>query len=110
MTRTRLLLTLLVLAILLRLFPDRAALIEQVAVGGAALYCTLWLGSRFLRRYRARRQGEILAAADAAEYRDYERALADIRARMEESSPQFQIEVSALHERHREMLVRKFGL
>lgn len=109
MTRTRFLLTLLLVAILLRLFPDRSAFIEQVAVGGAALYCLIWLGSRFLGRYRLRRQQDRLAAADAAEYRDYERELADIRARTDESSPQFQVELSALHERHRDMLTRKFG-
>ena len=109
MTRTRFLLTLLVVAVLLRVFPDRSALVERAALGAVALYSLIWLGSRFWGQQRARRQRDRRTAADAQQYREYERELADIRARIDESSPQYQVELNALHDRHRDMLGRKFG-
>ena len=109
MTRTRFLLTLLVVVILLQLFPDKSATVERLAVIGVALYALIWLGSRFLTVYRSRRQKARLAASDEEEYRTYESELAAIRARTDPASLEYRNELSALHDKHREMLTRKFG-
>ena len=109
MTRTRFLLTLLVVVVLLQLFPDKSATVEWVAVIGVALYSLIWLGSRYLAQYRGRRRKAELAAADEEEYRNYERELASIRARTDSASQEYKDELSALHDRHRDMLARKFG-
>lgn len=109
MTRTRFLLSLLVVVVLLQLFPDRSATVERVAVIGVALYSLIWLGSRYRARYRESRRKARLAEADAQEYRSYESELASIRARIDPASPEYAGELSALHDRHREMLARKFG-
>ena len=118
MNRTRFLLVLLVLVVLLQRFPDKSRLIEAVAVGGVALYCVLWAGSRYLAQLREQRRQAARAAADDEEYRCYESELASIRAKYEPdresgetdaASQEYKDELSALHDRHRDMLDRRFG-
>lgn len=117
MNRTRFLLALLVMVVLLRLFPDKSPAIEAVAVGGAALYCLLWAGSRYLAQLRARRRQAAQAAADDEEYRCYECELASIRSQYDpdrdageaDASQAYKDALSALHDRHRDMLTRRFG-
>ena len=118
MTRTRFLLALLVVVILLQLYPDKSRAIEGVAVGGIALYCLLWAGSRYLAQFRVQRRQAALAAADDAEYRRYESELASIRAKhdphrdaneADAASQEYKDELTALYDRHRDMLNRRFG-
>ncbi|MDP8985609.1 MAG: hypothetical protein M3N97_11335 [Pseudomonadota bacterium] len=118
MTRTRLLVALLVMVILLQLFPDRAAVIKLVAVGAGALYALGWA----LAKYRAQRRTKAALAAqeaaDAEEYRQYEMELRALRekhdphgegADLDAVTPEYRAELSALHDRHEAMLNRKFG-
>jgi hypothetical protein len=116
--RTRFLLALLVVVVFLQLFPDKSRVIEAVAVGGVALYCLLWAGSRYLAQFRDQRQKAALAAADGEEYRHYESELTSIRAKHDPhrdaneadvASQEYKDELSALHDRHRDMLNRRFG-
>jgi hypothetical protein len=106
------------MVVLLRLFPDKSRAIEAVAVGGVALYCLLWAGSRYLAQLRAQRRQAARAAADDEEFRCYECELASIRAKYDPNrdageadaaSQEYKDELSALHDKHQDMLNRRFG-
>jgi hypothetical protein len=118
MTRTRLLLVILVLVVLIQVFPDRTALIEMLMVGGTALYCAVWAARTYIRRFKQAVKLKALAASDDAEYRQYTLELQSIRAKYDpvrdlddptSISQEYKDELSALHDRHEVMLQRKFG-
>lgn len=118
MSRTRLLLALLVVVVLIQIYPDRAGVIEMMAVGGAALLCSAWATVKGYAHFKARRLRAVQEAADAEEYRRYEIELDTIRAKYDPhrdltdpaSIPQeYKDQLSALHDRHEAMLTRKFG-
>ena len=120
MNRTRLLVALLVVVILLQLFPEKTAIIELVAVSAGALYCLSWAISRYVAQYqkRAAQAAQDAADADADEYRQYEMELDSIRAKYDPNgnltdptsiSQEYKDELSALHDKHETMLTRKFG-
>jgi hypothetical protein len=118
MTRTRLLLALLVLVVLLQLFPDRAGPIKLVAVCAGTVYFAAVMGAKYRARRRESLARAAQEAADEAEYRRYRSELDAIRARHDPHrdlgdptsiSADYRDELSALHDRHQEMLNRKFG-
>lgn len=118
MTRTRILLFLLAMVVLMQLFPDRAGTIEVVAVTGGGLCCLAWAANRFLARRRLEAANAAQAAADEEEYRHYKSALDMLRATHEplrdwndptSITPEYQGALAALHDKHEAMLTRKFG-
>jgi hypothetical protein len=117
-SRTRVLLALLVVVVLIQIYPDRAGVIEMMAVGGAALLCSAWATLKGYAHFKAKRLRAVQEAADAEEYRQYAVELDAIRAKYDPhrdltdpaSIPQeFKDELSALHDKHEAMLTRKFG-
>ena len=118
MNRTRILLVILGMVILLQIYPDRATLIELVAIGGGGLYAAAWYIANTRARYKRQAAQAAQAAADDREYQLYRRDLDAIRARFDPGrdllepasiTPEYQHELDVLHERHRDMLTRKFG-
>ena len=116
--RTKILMALLVLVILVQVFPDRAARIELAGVVAGAVYFAIWGALRLLSAQRTRRAAAVLEAADAAEYQQYKAQLDAIRARhatghepgdLTSISPELQADLNALHDKHEAMLTRKFG-
>jgi len=116
--RTRILLALLVLVVLLQLFPDKAALIKLVAVSAGALYVLVWAGGTYLAKRKLKSAVAAQLAADDEEYRQYKMELDVIRAKYDPHrdlneptsiSPEYRDELSALHHKHQAMLDRKFG-
>jgi hypothetical protein len=117
-SRTRLLVALLVVVVLIQIYPDRAGVIELLAVGGAALYSLAWALSRGYAQYKAKSLRAAQEAADAEEYRQYEMELDAIRGEYDPHrdladpasiSQEYKDALSALHDRHEAMLTRKFG-
>jgi hypothetical protein len=117
-SRTRLLVVLLVFVVLVQVFPEKTGAIEIVAVVGAALYCVAWGTSRYRAQYKKKRMQEAQDAADDQEYRQYKTELDSIRAKYDPNrdltdpdsiSQQYKDELSALHDKHEDMLTRKFG-
>jgi hypothetical protein len=113
-----LLVALLILVVMLQLFPGQATLIKAVAVGTGALYFAATGGARFRawRRETAARAAQ--EAADAEEYRRYREELDVLRAKFDplrdlddptSISPDYRTALDALHDRHQDMLCRKFG-
>jgi hypothetical protein len=116
--RTRILVALLIMVILMQLFPDRAGAIERVFIVGGGLYFLAWAAARFLAQHKRQRTEAAQSAADEAQYQEYKRELDAIRATHDPSrdlndptsiSPEYQAALSALHDKHQEMLARKFG-
>jgi hypothetical protein len=116
--RTRILIALLVLVVLLQLFPERAALIKLVWVSAAALYVLIWAGAKFSAKYKLKSAETAQMADDDEEYRRYKTELDEIRAKYDPHrdltdptsiSPEYRDELSALHDKHQAMLGRKFG-
>jgi hypothetical protein len=118
MTRTRLLVWILALAVLIQVFPDKAPRIEVFAVIAAVIYCTAWVIPKFLSRRRSQAAQAALAGADEKDYLQYVAELNAIRAKYDPHrdlddptsiSPEYQVEITALLDRHDAMLKRKFG-
>ena len=116
--RTRILVGLLIMVILMQLFPDKAGAIEKVAIVGGGLYFLAWAAVRFLAQHKGRTAEAAQSAADEAEYLAYKRDLDIIRATYDPSrdlndptaiSPEHQAALSVLHDKHQDMLARKFG-
>lgn len=116
--RTRILLALLCMVVMLQLFPGQAALIKLVAVSAGGLWCVAWAGSTYMTRRKQRLAEAAQAAADASEYQQYKAELDAIRARHDPHrdlteptsiSPEYAGELAALHDKHQAMLDRKFG-
>jgi hypothetical protein len=116
--RTRILVALLVMVVLMQLFPERAGAIERVAIVAGGLYFLAWTAVRFLAQHKRQGAEAAQSAADEAEYQDYKRELDAIRAIHDPSrdlndptsiSPEYQADLTALHDKHQDMLVRKFG-
>ena len=106
------------MVILMQLFPEKAGAIEEVAIVGGGLYFLAWAAVRFLAQHKRRAAEAARLAADEAEYQEYKRELDVIRAAYDPTrdlsdptsiSPQFQAALSALHDKHQDMLARKFG-
>jgi Skp family chaperone for outer membrane proteins len=117
-TRTRLLVALLVLVVLLQLFPQKAALLKLAAVGAGVIYFAAWGGAKYLAHYRIKSADAAQTAADDIEYGQYQAELEEIRDRYDPDrnaddpaaiSPDYRDALSALHDRHQSMLGRKFG-
>ncbi|HEY3659397.1 MAG TPA: hypothetical protein VGL34_30855 [Steroidobacteraceae bacterium] len=118
MNRTRFLVVLLLVVVLIQLFPGKAGTIELVAVGAGILYYLTWATLKFLAEYKKKSAQAAQAAADEQEYREYKTELDSIRAKYNAnrdwdeltSIPQeCKDELSTLHDRHQAMLTRKFG-
>jgi Tfp pilus assembly protein PilN len=118
LNRTRILLVILVMVALIQIYPDRASLIEGVAIVGGGLYAVAWYAANARARYKRLAAESAQAAADDREYRSYREELDAIRARFDPDralgeptamSADYQKELDVLHERHRNMLSRKFG-
>jgi hypothetical protein len=116
--RTRILVALLVVVILMQLFPEKAGVIQRVAIVGGGLYFLAWAAVRFLAQHKRRAAEAAQSVADEAEYQEYKRELDVIRATHDPTrdlgdptsiSPEYQAALSALHDKHQDMLARKFG-
>lgn len=117
-SRTRILVALVVVVALIQIYPDRAAIVEVLAVIGAVVYFGVWAGVTFLRHRRQRTTLSRQAAADEEEYQRYRSALDAIRARHDPHrdlndptriSQDYKDDLAALHDRHEALLARKFG-
>ena len=117
-SRTRILVALLVVVALIQIYPDRAAIVELLAVIGAAVYFAVWAGVTFLRHQRQQTALSRQSAADEEEYQRYRSALDAIRAHHDPQrdlndptsiAQEYKDDLAALHDRHQEMLARKFG-
>ncbi len=119
MNRTRILLAVLVMVVLLQLFPAKADLIKAVFVGAGVVYCLIWGVRRYLAMSSKKQALAARRAADDDEYRQYQRELAAIRERHDPRrddledptsiAAAYREELNRLHDRHRAMLGRKFG-
>ncbi|MEA3108580.1 MAG: hypothetical protein QOI88_3185 [Gammaproteobacteria bacterium] len=116
--RTRILVALLVVVVLMQLFPERAGAIQKVAIIGGGLYFLAWAAARYLAQHKKKKAEAAQSVADDAEYQVYKRELDVIRATHDPTrdlndptsiSPEYQAELSALHDKHQDMLARKFG-
>jgi hypothetical protein len=103
---------------LIQVYPDRATLIELVAIVGGGLYAVAWYAAGARARYKRRAAEAARQAADDLEYQRYRADLDAIRAKFDPHrdlldptsiSPEYQQELDLLHDRHRDMLTRKFG-
>jgi hypothetical protein len=117
-SRTRILIALLVVVVLIQIYPDRAPIVELLAVIGAAVYFGVWAGITLLRHQRQQTALSRQATADEEEYQRYRSALDAVRARHDPNrdlndptriSQDYKDDLAALHDRHQEMLARKFG-
>jgi type II secretory pathway pseudopilin PulG len=106
------------MVILMQLFPERAGVIQRVAIVGGGLYFLAWAAMRFLAQQKRQREESAQAAADEAEYQVYRRELDAIRATHDPArdlndptsiSPEYQAALTALHDKYQDMLGRKFG-
>jgi hypothetical protein len=118
MNRTRILLAVLVMVVLLQLFPAKADLIKAVFVGAGVVYCVIWAVQRYLAAARRKQALAAQQAADDEEYRQYKLALDAIRERHDPRrdlddptsiTAEYREELNRLHDRHQAMLGRKFG-
>lgn len=118
MNRTRILIALLVLVILLQLFPEKASVIKLVWVSIVALYALIWAARRYLAKRRRQSAEAAQLAADEEEYRQYKAELDEIRAKYDPQrdlsdptsiAPEYRDALQALHDKHQPMLGRKFG-
>jgi hypothetical protein len=101
----------------MQLFPERAGAIQKVAIIGGGLYFLAWAAARYLAQHKKKKAEAAQSAADDAEYQVYKRELDVIRATHDPTrdlndptsiSPEYQAELSALHDKHQDMLARKF--
>jgi hypothetical protein len=108
----------LVVVVLIQLFPGKAGIIELVAIGALALYYLTSATLKYIAEYERKSAQATQDAADEKEYRQYKTELDSIRAKYAAnrdwgeltSIPQeCKDELSALHDRHQDMLTRKFG-
>jgi hypothetical protein len=106
------------MVILMQLFPEKAGAIQRVAIVGGGLYFLAWAAARFLAQHKRRAAEAAQSAADVAEYQEYKRELDAIRAKHDPNrdlndptsiSPEYQAALTALHDKHQDMLARKFG-
>jgi hypothetical protein len=106
------------MVILMQLFPEKAGAIEKVAIVGGGLYFLAWAALRFFAQHKGRAAEAAQSAADETEYQVYKRELDVIRATYDpvrnlndptSISPEYQAALSALHDKHQDMLTRKFG-
>ena len=106
------------MVILMQIFPEKAGAIEKVAIIGGGLYFLAWTALRYFAQHKKRRAEAALLVADDREYQHYKRELDLLRARHDPTrdlndptsiSPEYQAELSALHDQHQDMLARKFG-
>jgi hypothetical protein len=106
------------MVILMQLFPERAGVIQKVAIVGGGLYFLAWAAARFLAQHKKRRAESAQSQADEVEYQVYRRELDAIRAIHDPArdlddptsiSPEYQAALTALHDKHQDMLARKFG-
>jgi hypothetical protein len=118
MTRTRLLVWILALVVLIQIFPGKTDRIEVFAVIAAIIYCAAYVVPKFIARRREQKAQAALARSDETEYLQYTEELNAIRAKFDPErdlddptsiSQEYQTEISALHDRHEAMLKRKFG-
>ena len=117
MNRTRLLVALLVVVILLQVFPDRAGLIDLIAVIGVAAYALAWAAAKYVPQYRRTAARDAQEAADNEEYKRYRAELDVLRARYENRDwndpaaipEEYKEALNALHDKYQDMLTRKFG-
>ncbi len=106
--RTALLVAIIVATLLIHYFPGVAPIIWVVAAGGAAA----WLvrtGLLYYRHHRRLKERAAQARADAAEYHLYERELTALRTDSTLTADAFEQRAALLQERHKAMLVRRFG-
>src|SRR5258706_15050454 len=113
--RTRILVALLVMVILMQVFPEKAGAIERVAIVGGGLYFLAWAAVRFLAQHKRRAAEAAQLASDEVEYQEYRRELDVIRAAHDPTrdlsdptsiSAEYQAALSALHDKHQDMLAR----
>jgi hypothetical protein len=118
MNRTRILLAVLVMVVLLQFFPAKANLIKTVFVGAGVIYCLVWGGRRTLAANRKQKALAAQQAADDQEYQQYQQELHAIQLKYDPRrdlddptslSDDYRAELNALHDRHAAMLGRKFG-
>ena len=115
--RTSLLAAIAVAALAVQLFPHHVGTIKWAVIMLGLLYLIVQALTTYPKLYLERKRLKVQLAADAREYRIYERELAALRARFPAERladgtappPDYAAELAALNERHHEMLTRKFG-
>jgi len=116
--RTRILVALLVLVVLVQLFPAKSALIKMIWVSGGGILVAAWALTRYFAQRRKKSVEAAQSANDDREYQQYRQELDIIRGKYDplrdlddptSITAECRDELNALHERHRAMLERKFG-
>jgi hypothetical protein len=115
--RTSLLVAIAVAAMLVQLFPEHVGAIKWAVILLGLVYLLVQALTTYPTLYLDRKRLKTQRAADTQEYGIYERELAAIRSkypagRLADAAalpPDYQAELMARNERHREMLTRKFG-
>jgi hypothetical protein len=116
--RTSLLAAVALCALMIQLFPSYVTVIKWVVIALGVLYVAVRAWTMIPAWFLERRRQEQQVSADASEYREYERDLAAIRSRfvvndaattVETPPAAYQAALTALNEKHKEMLIRKFG-
>ena len=118
MSRTRFLVAIAVIVLLMQFFPDQAVAIRLAGVALGLLY----LAVRALRTYpalcRDKKKRAAQQAADDAAYQQYKIEADVIRAKYDPNheltddnaiAQEYRDELSALHDKYQGMLARKFG-
>jgi len=108
--RTRFLAAIAVAAVSMQLFPDYSDFIKWVAIGLGVLYLVARALRTYPQQYRAKRRAAAQRLADELEFREYTAEMLALRTSHAASGDDFEAAVAALHDRHREMLERKFGV
>lgn len=116
--RTRLLVALLVVVILLQVFPEKAGLIDLIAVLVVAVYSVGWAAAKYVAQYKRRAAQAAQEAADNEEYQRYRMELDTLRAKIDgnrdwndlaDIPQEYKDGLNTLHDKYQDMLTRKFG-
>ncbi len=118
MSRTIFLATVAVAAILMELFADQVGVIKWALILLGGVYLVVRALKTYPALYREKKRKAAQLAADEQEYREFEKMLEAVRAKYRpnhlpddsiELPAAYHEELTALNEKHRDMLTRKFG-
>jgi len=119
MTRTWFLAVIAAAAGSMQLIPAYAGPIKWVAIVSGVLYLMIRALKTYPKQYRLRKQRKAQVVADDSEYFLYSQELISLREKYTAAGAEtgsgmlverYEAEVALLHDRHRAMLERKFGV
>jgi Tfp pilus assembly protein PilE len=117
-SRTRFLVAIAIAAVLMQVYPAYVGAIKRGLVLLGVTYLLVRALKTYPRLYQEKKRQAAQNVADAQEYLDYARELETIRSTFDpnhhdgadvDPPPEYQDALTALSEKHRDMLTRKFG-